>query len=196
MERMSEDASPEHEPASAAIDRAEFGARFEACAHTLWYVAFGIVGNRSLAEDIVQEAVVTGLSRLTQFDPATSFQAWMSQIVRYTALNAARKEQHRRSSASAVAPDQVAAQPAHLADDVNSMADARGGSEFDDDVQAALAQLNPQQRACLLLRTVKGMSYKEIATALDVPEGTAMSHVHRARAQLRDALSDAGEQLK
>ncbi len=52
----------------------------------------------------------------------------------------------------------------------------------------ALGMLDETARACLLMRTVMGMSYQEIAAALDVPEGTAMSHVHRSRQSLRTTL--------
>ncbi|MBT8484154.1 MAG: RNA polymerase sigma factor, partial [Phycisphaerae bacterium] len=61
---------------------------------------------------------------------------------------------------------------------------------FDDDVLHALDGLEETARACLLLRTVVDLPYKEIARALDVPEGTAMSHVHRARRVLREKLDE------
>ena len=50
-------------------------------------------------------------------------------------------------------------------------------------------------RACLLLRTLQDMPYREIALALDIAEGTAMSHVHRARMAMRERLA-AGETLR
>ena len=60
---------------------------------------------------------------------------------------------------------------------------------FDDQVLAALHTLEDTARACLLLRTVEGMPYREISVALDIPEGTAMSHVHRSRQSMRRILS-------
>ena len=55
--------------------------------------------------------------------------------------------------------------------------------------------LHETQRTCLLLRTVLDLPYREIGKMLDIPNGTAMSHVHRARQQLVDQLRDtpAGE---
>ena len=61
---------------------------------------------------------------------------------------------------------------------------------FDDQVLACLGALEPTARACLLLRTVLDMRYREMARVLDVPEGTAMSHVHRAKRELRRLMED------
>jgi RNA polymerase sigma-70 factor (ECF subfamily) len=52
--------------------------------------------------------------------------------------------------------------------------------------------LDEVARACLLLRTVHDMPYKQIAQVLEVPEGTAMSHVHRARQAMRQRLMEEG----
>ena len=68
---------------------------------------------------------------------------------------------------------------------------APGAEPFDDDLLRALGGLDETARGCLLMRVVMDMPYKEIALAMDVPEGTAASHVHRARAALRGALRPA-----
>jgi RNA polymerase sigma-70 factor (ECF subfamily) len=59
---------------------------------------------------------------------------------------------------------------------------------FDDAVMRALRQVDETPRACFLLRTLMRSSYREISELLGIPEGTAMSHVHRSRATLRQAL--------
>jgi RNA polymerase sigma factor (sigma-70 family) len=61
---------------------------------------------------------------------------------------------------------------------------------FDDRVMRALRSVNEVARACLLLRTLEGLSYSEISRLLEIPEGTAMSHVHRTRMHLRECLAD------
>ena len=60
---------------------------------------------------------------------------------------------------------------------------------FDDGVLRALSSLDETARACLLLRTLLDLPYRDISLALGIPEGTAMSHVHRARGILRRKLS-------
>src|SRR5213079_264175 len=61
---------------------------------------------------------------------------------------------------------------------------------FDDHVTKALNSVSDVARACLLLRTIEQMEYSEISRLLQIPEGTAMSHVHRARQHLRERLAD------
>lgn len=125
------------------------------------------------------------LGKLSEFDPATSFTAWMSQIVRYVALNAGRK--HAREQSTRAGEIALETAPARVAD----AADSSGRATFSDDrLNAALAQLDDVARMCLIMKTTADISYKEIAAALGIPEGTAMSHVFRARKVLRERLSD------
>jgi RNA polymerase sigma-70 factor (ECF subfamily) len=56
----------------------------------------------------------------------------------------------------------------------------------------ALRGVSEVARACLLLRTLEGMPYARISELLQIPEGTAMSHVHRTRQFLRERLADLG----
>ena len=166
-----------------------FATRFEAAFRGLWCIAVAIVRDHDLAEDVLQDAAVVALRKLDRFDPQTNFGAWMGQIVRYVALNTSKRARRRR--------------PADL--ELETLPEGRPGSDspppiaadgrlqadqdsFDDRVVAALDHLEETARACLLLRTVARLSYRDIALALGVPEGTAMSHVHRSRATMRRLL--------
>jgi RNA polymerase sigma-70 factor (ECF subfamily) len=61
---------------------------------------------------------------------------------------------------------------------------------LDDRLVSALDKLGVDERQCLLLRLVEGFTYREIAEMIDVPLGTVMSHVHRARIKLREQLAE------
>ena len=162
----------------------EFADRFEAAAKPLWAIAAAIVRNRTTAHDVVQEAAVVALGKLNEFDASTNFTAWAGQIVRFVALNESRRV--RRDPAASTDPVIMqAGAPAARAGSAES-------GEFAPAVQAALDALDEVPRSCLLMRTTLDLSYKQIAEAVGVPEGTAMSHVHRARAAMRAALSAAG----
>jgi RNA polymerase sigma-70 factor (ECF subfamily) len=157
----------------------------------LWCIAAAVLGDRDQAEDVVQEAAVIALRKLDEFDPATAFSAWMGQIVRYLALNQARRKAHPRtimvdpSHLDETISGEMRAEPAEL----NSRGELfTGQASFDDRILAALRGIDETARACLLLRTVLDTPYREIARALGIPEGTAMSHVHRARRAMRDML--------
>ncbi len=171
-----------------------FASRFTACSRTLWCIAAAIVGGPDGAEDVLQEAALIALRKLDQFDPDTTFSFWMAQIVRYVALNQARSR--NRSRVRAVDPGHLDDRVAADRDERQIELSARGElgpdcEDFDDDLLAALRQLDGDARACLLLRVVMDMPYREISQTLEIPLGTAMSHVHRARRTLDDRLSSA-----
>lgn len=160
----------------------------------LWCIAISIVHDRGIAEDVLQEAAIIAMGKLDQFRDGTSFAAWMGQIVRFTALNHARSRKRRRTL-SEIKLHQVGAR--HDGSPVTprgTIADAQ--SQFDDDLLRALMGLDPTACACLLLRTVEELSYREISEALQIPEGTAMSHVHRSRKALRETLGEEGGAAK
>ena len=194
--------SPDSPPASTTPSRSEgmdedaFVTEFTASFRLFWLIAVGIVGDSALAEDVVQEAAIVALGKLDQYQPGTSFNAWLGQMVRYVALNEQRKQRRR----SAVSLD-----PATMDQSTPDTSAAPGGGKlqltsrgqlppdqayFDDRVLEALAEVKETARACLLLRTVEGLDYAEISRLLEIPEGTAMSHVHRTRKLLRQRLAE------
>ena len=167
---------------------------FEGCARLLWCVAAGVLNDRSGIEDVLQEAVVVALTKRASFVPGTRLDQWLARIVKLTAFNHARRFQ--KSSAMV---------DVHAIEVVEHAAEPRGGGRpgprgtlepdqnaFDDHVSAALHELDDTARVCLLMRTTCDLPYRRIALALDIPEGTAMSHVSRARKTLRSRLIEAG----
>lgn len=171
---------------SGSLSREEFASRYLSCARTLWCIAAAVTGRREGAEDVVQEAAVIALGKLDEFEAGTSFEAWMSQIVRFVALNSRRRS--IRSKVSAAPPASLEASGAPGARDAATPADGGDPEPNDERLVEAMGELSETARTCLLLRVVSGLSYREISRVLSVPEGTAMSHVHRSRKQLRQRL--------
>jgi len=174
-----------------------FAARYSAAYSRLAVVAAGVAGDPSVAEDIVQDAAIIAFQKAGEFRPGSNFTAWLVEIVRRCALNHRRKTKGRRT---------YAADPLVLArlDDrrthsgsgaeLQAIATPNGQlmpdqSAFDDQLVQALNELSEDARCCLLLRTVEKLSYAEISAMMEIPEGTAMSHVHRSRAMMRRRLS-------
>lgn len=151
----------------------------------MFLVALAIVADRTEAEDVLQDATITGLSkyRAGEFTRGTNFDAWMGQITRYTALNARRARQGSATPLGDSAQRQVATPLDSL---------SRNGTIMDTiedtDLRVAMEQLTETPRLCLVLRIVGGLPYSSIAQIAGVPEGTAMSHVHRAQRTLRQVL--------
>jgi RNA polymerase sigma-70 factor (ECF subfamily) len=145
----------------------------------------------------VQEAALLALGKLGQFQPGTHFAAWMAQMVRFVALNQIRK-QVRGHAAPLDETDPAAHGPRHPAGPAGEP-ELRlgprgevppGQQSFDDRLAHALAGLSDIARGCLLLRTREGLDYEEIGRVMDIPQGTAMSHVHRSRIRLREMLTN------
>ena len=202
-------AAPVRDGGAAVLSHEEFADRFQGALPVLWTIAAGVLGDRSQVEDTLQEACVIALQKLDRFRPGTSFGAWMGAVVRNVARNTARKG--RRQATAPVAPEALG----EMLDDQTRGRGLTGGDPeaasdrgpidergrlrgdvgaFDDALTAGLAALRPIPRAALLLRALSGLEYKEIGAVLGIPEGTAMSHVHRSRQALRRRLEGLAPQ--
>jgi RNA polymerase sigma-70 factor (ECF subfamily) len=154
-----------------------------------------MTGDHAEADDILQEASITALRKRDDFTAGTNFAAWMSQIVRLTALNHVKKLSRGAINVADPATidraDSTAARTTDWASSVDSDGQlSKHQMDFDDEVCSALREIGDVARACLLLRVVHQLSYEEIAETLESPAGTAMSHVHRAKQSLRHQLGD------
>jgi len=152
--------------------------------HACW-----LTGHRADAEDLVQETYAKALKGFASFSEGTNLRAWMFRILRNTFLNS-------RSGLAAQMTD-------FLEDCEGSVEEAVSHeitperilirTENQEAIFAALESLPVPHREVILLCDVDEMSYREIAHVLDVPVGTVMSRLSRARASLRSAL---GAKLK
>jgi RNA polymerase sigma-70 factor (ECF subfamily) len=140
-----------------------------------------IVRDPALAEDLAQETFLKAFRSLPTFDPARKFSSWLFRIAHNASLDALRRRRARASRATEVGDPAIPPPP----DPVETAALGRA-------LDAALARLRPEQRTAVVLRYEEGCSYDEIAQAMGIPEGTAKTHVHRARKQLAEALAAAG----
>jgi RNA polymerase sigma-70 factor (ECF subfamily) len=179
-----------------------FAARLQECTPILWTVAAGILGERNAAEDVVQEAALIGLRKLDSFQPGTKFVSWMARIVRNVALNHGRRAARRRTDPLDEGTLGPRASDAQLTADHGTSPGQRRLELADHDPQQvvledgflegelglAVGELPPTARACLLLKVVLDLEYKQIAQLLEIPEGTAMSHVHRTQKLLQQRL--------
>lgn len=146
--------------------------------------AYALTGRQDEADDLVQSACVKALDRLSQYEVGTRLDSWMFRIVQTTFLDDARARSRR-------AKDTV------VNDDISSIGfDARihERAEAKADlavIRAKISELPAGQRELLALVVVDGMSYQSAAEVLDVPIGTVMSRLARARKKLASALLEA-----
>ena len=147
--------------------------------HARW-----LTGDRGDAEDLVQETYAKALKGFASFAEGTNLRAWMFRILRNAFLNSRAGLSARTTG---YLEDEEIRPEDSVADEVTpEMILLR--SESRDAVFAALESLPVGHREIILLCDVDEMSYRDIAQVLDVPMGTVMSRLSRARAGLRQAL--------
>ena len=145
--------------------------------------ASGLTHDGHLADDLVQTDCLKALERWHQYQADTSLASWMFRIVQTTWLDDYRTRQRQKTDTDSDAlPDMEGEDGRQV---VERRSDLRA-------VRAALELLAGDQRAVLMLVTVDGLSYQEAALALDIPMGTVMSRLSRARIKLADALGRQG----
>lgn len=149
--------------------------------------ALSLTGNRQDADDLVQTACEKALRNWAQFIPGTRMDSWMYRIVQTLWIDDRRKHKVRGNT---VDPDD-----AYLSDD------GRAANLPEDrlmlaQVRRAMAELPEGQREVLSLVAIEGLSYKEAAETLEIPVGTVMSRLSRAREALlpKLGLSQGGRQ--
>ncbi|HYW31427.1 MAG TPA: sigma-70 family RNA polymerase sigma factor [Gemmatimonas sp.] len=140
-------------------------------------VARAIVLSHDDAEDAVQEAFLHAFRALERFRPEQAFGAWLHRIVANAALDIARRKKVRDA-------DEL---PETLSSPHRDPAEA---DELRMRLSQALETLNERQRAVIVLHDVEGYKHAEIGTLLGIPEGTARSDLHHARAHLRRQLGN------
>ncbi|HYP37230.1 MAG TPA: RNA polymerase sigma factor, partial [Stellaceae bacterium] len=137
--------------------------------------ARGLSGSVADADDLVQAACERALARQHQFQEGTRFDSWMFRIVQTIWIDQVRSRDVRKEDGD-IAEDRLGS------DEPARRVEARLAL---DEVRRALDRLPPDQRTALLLVTVEGLSYKEAAEVVQVPVGTIMSRLARARIALQ-----------
>jgi RNA polymerase sigma-70 factor (ECF subfamily) len=161
---------------------------------SLYRTALRMTGNPSDAEDLVQETFLRAFRSLHQFKEGTNLRAWLFRIMTNAFINEYRKRTRRPSNSSLDDIEDFYLYD-HLIDSGIQPMDERPedivlGRMTADDVIGALDDLSDDFRQVVLLADVEGFSYREIAEILDIPVGTVMSRLFRARRKLQKGLYD------
>ena len=174
--------------------RAELEA--EALSHidALYRTALRMTRNPADAEDLVQEAYLRAFRSLHQFRPGTNLRAWIFRIMTNAYINEYRKRSRRPTSSSLDDLEEFYLYD-HLIDSGVQPTSERPEDIVLDrltasDVIDALDGLSDDFREVVLLADVEGFSYREIAEIMDIPVGTVMSRLYRARQRLQKSLYD------
>jgi len=167
-----------------AGDRAAFGTLVERYAGVVRRVARTVLGDPDDADDAAQDALLSALVKLRQYDSRRPFGPWLLRIVANAATDRRRRRKVRR--VEPLDPGLVAGGTRP-----DTAAERRALSER---LRQALAELPQRRRIAVVLFDVEGYSHAEIAAVLGIPEGTVRSEVFHARRRLRVLLADWQEE--
>lgn len=157
---------------------------------SLYSTALRLSGNRSDAEDLVQETYLRAFRSYESFREGTNLRAWLFRILTNAHINRYRSRSRRPEEAElGDIEDLYLYRRLHQPGDIGRSAEEELMTMFSEaEVVAAVEALPDTYRMAVLLADVEGFSYKEIAEILDVPIGTVMSRLHRGRKSLQKAL--------
>ena len=162
-------------------DRQAYGDLVRRYQVSVFNLCYRMLGERTLAEDMAQEAFLRGYRRLETFDAARPFGPWIHRV----AVNLCITQRQKR------APVLVSLQP-ELDSAPGSARPPEAYAESQEAarrVRRALLELSDIQRAVIELRHFQGLKYEEIADALNLPLNTVKSHLRRARQALAQRLN-------
>lgn len=144
--------------------------------------ARALLGDRSAADDLVQDTLERAWTRHTLWRMGSDLRAWLFSI-----MHNLRMDQLRRPELNTLPMEESAA-------DLPIRPTQNDGLEMQD-LAAALQQLPDEQRAVLLLVALEDMSYEAVASTLGIPLGTVMSRLARGRERLRRLMENPSQRI-
>lgn len=158
-------------------------------AHTrrVYSICYRFLGKESEAQDLTQEVFLRLFRTLKSFRAGEgSFTVWLTRMTRNILIDNYRRTKQERVTDSI--EDQLPVLEERSAGSAGRADGMLAGREASEILQAALAKLSPELRETVILRDLEELEYKEIAEALNVPEGTVKSRLNRGRAELARIL--------
>ncbi|MDY0019289.1 MAG: sigma-70 family RNA polymerase sigma factor [Anaerolineae bacterium] len=158
-------------------DKAAFAALIRCHQESVVGMIYRLCGDMATAEDAAQEAFIRAWQALPRYKPQGAFRSWLYRIAYNAAMDMVRRD-----------PQSVDIESVVLAAPERGPEVAVTRKEAGEAVREAVLALPTASRAVLILREYEGLSYQEIAAALDIPVGTVMSRLNYARSRLRELL--------
>ena len=152
----------------------------------VYNVAFRVSGNTEDAKEITQDVFIKLYNKLNSFMFQSSFKTWVYRITANTAINTAKKAQKHRNNAISYDDDLRLKQQV---EQKSSFQAEHAGPQL---LERLLGPLDPDQRACISLRSIEGLSYKQISEALNVNINTVRTRIKRARELMIRHLGKGG----
>jgi len=184
------DADPETLRRAQGGDENAFGQLMKAHYEHVFRLVHSVLRHEEDARDVCQEVWLTVWKNLAGFRGDSKFTTWVHPIATRRAIDHLRKRRrwYDRFVPFSADPEEAGTVPEPSTDD--TARDDLDRSERKDRFERLLAELPPAQRTVLALREVQGLSYEEIAKAVEIPAGTVMSRLYHARRLLAQKLKE------
>src|SRR6266550_6088007 len=192
---MSEEPKLQTSPTNEATENQvteDFEAGVLAQLDSLYRTALRLTHNQQEAEDLVQETMLKAFRFAKSYTPGTNLRAWLFRILNTSAINRYRKQATHPTTTPLPEGEEF-----YLYNRIRDMSGqelSTGAEEevlskyLDEEIYKALNDLPFNFRMPIILADIEGMSYKEIAETLQIPIGTVMSRISRARRLLQHSL--------
>jgi RNA polymerase sigma-70 factor, ECF subfamily len=151
---------------------------YEATYDSVYRLMVRMVGRQD-ASDLTQQAFLQAFRKIDQFSGRASIGTWVYRVATNEALQHLRRSRRLQTAYLRQEPMDPCVDNCENIDDKELL-------------ERALARLEPELRAAFLLREIEGLSYKEIAQVLQIPDGTVGSRLNRARRELKKLLIELG----
>lgn len=154
-------------------------------AQRVYRLCLRMAGDEGAAEDLLQEVFIRAYEQIGKYSGRASFSTWLYRVATNHCLNVL-KSQRQLPSLEGLSDNTLPSDP-------SPSPLARSIDEEEHCLALRLLeQLGPDERAILVLREIEGLSYRQISYVLDIPAGTVMSRLHRARRRLEEAAHPFG----
>ncbi|MDL2284074.1 RNA polymerase sigma factor RpoE [Oxalobacter sp. OttesenSCG-928-P03] len=163
-------------------DKASFDILVSKYQRKLFRLVLRFVHNQTEAEDVVQETFIKAYRALHQFRGDAAFYTWLYRIAINTARNFLENRGRRVPASTDMTPEQVESfSEGENLRDISTPESLLASKQIAETVNLAINELQDDLKAALMLREMEGLSYEEIAAAMDCPIGTVRSRIFRAR---------------
>ena len=156
-------------------------------------LVYRMVRERTLAEDLAQEAFIRAFNAIDTYKPRYKFSSWIFKIANNHTIDYLRKKKLDTVSIDGSPHAETPEEEAQTRLVVESQEEAPDryveARELGDQIEEAIGELRPEYRTVVLLRHVEGHTYDEIAEIMDLPLGTVKTYLHRARGELKELLA-------
>ena len=166
-----------------AGDFEAFEALYRAHSSRLFGLTLRMLGNRTDAEDMLQDIFLTAHRKLTSYRGDARLGTWLFRLATNLCLDHLRSKAARMTQATMSLEDDNAVEPAWPS------SGPAIGAVHQIDLDRAIARLPEGCRAAFLLHDVEGFEHREVGSMLGISEGTSKSQVHKARLKLRKSLA-------